>query len=158
MPTPELYLLLFAIGLVAGLRTVTPPAAVAWAAHLGWINLSNTRLSFLASITAVAVFTIGAALEYVTDQLPSTPARTVPVQLGARIFTGGFCGSALALAAGQPVILGIILAMVGAVAGTYGGYYARRNLVRSLKAPDFAVAVPEDLIALGAAFFIVSRF
>ncbi|HWF37007.1 MAG TPA: DUF4126 family protein [Candidatus Acidoferrales bacterium] len=158
MSPAELYLLLFAIGFVAGLRTVTPPAAVAWAAHLGWINLSGTRLSFLSSILAVASFTIGAAAEYVTDQLPSTPARTVPVQLGARIVSGGFCGAALALAVGQPVIVGIILAMVGAVAGTYGGYYARRNLVRSLKVSDFAVAVAEDLIALGAAFFIVSRF
>jgi uncharacterized membrane protein len=158
MPTPELHLLLFAIGLVAGLRTLTPPAAVAWAAHLGWINLSGTRLSFLSSTIAVAFFTIGAAFEYVTDQLPSTPARTVPVQLGARIVMGGFCGAALALASGQPVILGIILSVIGAVAGTYGGYYARRNLVRSLKVPDFAVGVPEDLIALGAAFFIVSRF
>jgi uncharacterized membrane protein len=158
MPTPELWLLLFAIGFVAGLRAVTPPAAVAWAAHLGWINLSATRLAFLGSIIAVGLFTVGAAVEYVTDQLPSTPPRTVPVQLGARIVMGGFCGSALALAAGQSVLLGIVLAMVGAVAGTYGGYHARRGLVRGLKIPDFGVAVPEDLIALGAAFFIASRF
>ena len=48
--------------------------------------------------------------------------------------------------------------MIGAVAGTFGGYHARRNLVRSLKVPDFVVAMLEDLIALGAAFFIVSRF
>lgn len=158
MPTPELWLLLFAIGFVAGLRTVTPPAALAWAAHLGWINLTGTRLAFLGSIIAVGLFTAGALGEYVTDQLPSTPARTVPVQLGARIVMGGFCGSALALAAGQSVLLGIVLAMVGAVAGTYGGYHARTGLVRSLKVPDFAVGVPEDLIALGAAFFIASRF
>ena len=35
------------IGIVAGLRTVTPPAAVSWAARLGWLNLSQTPLAFL---------------------------------------------------------------------------------------------------------------
>jgi uncharacterized membrane protein len=35
------------IGIVAGLRAVTPPAAVSWAAQLGWLNLSQTPLAFL---------------------------------------------------------------------------------------------------------------
>ena len=36
--------LLFAllIGVVAGLRALTAPAVVAWAAMLGWINLDGT--------------------------------------------------------------------------------------------------------------------
>jgi uncharacterized membrane protein len=131
---------------------------VTWAAHLGWIDLRGTRLAFLSSVVAVAFFTLGAAVEFVTDQLPSTPARTVPVQLGARIVAGGFCGAALALAASQSVALGIVLAMVGAVAGTYGGYHARRALVRGLKVPDFVIATLEDLIAVSAALFIASRF
>jgi uncharacterized membrane protein len=158
MSTAELWLLLFAIGFVAGLRAVTPPAAVAWAAHLGWINLHGTRLAFLASAIAVAFFTIGAAGEFVTDQLPSTPPRTVPVQLGSRIVMGGFSGTALALSVAQPVILGIIWGMVGAVAGTFGGYQARMRLVQALKVPDFVVATIEDVVAAGAAFFVASRF
>jgi len=31
-------------------------------------------------------------------------------------------------------------------------------LVRSLKVPDIAIGVPEDLIAIGLGFFLVSRF
>ena len=54
--------------------------------------------------------------------------------------------------------LGIILAVVGALAGTFGGYHARRGLVRGLKVPDFVIAIPEDLIAVGLAVLIVSRF
>jgi uncharacterized membrane protein len=158
MATPELHLLLFAMGFVAGLRALTPPAAVTWAAHLGWIHLRGTRLAFLGSVTAVALFTIGAAVEFITDQLPSTPARTVPVQLGARIVMGGFCGAALALAASQSVALGIVVAMVGAVAGTYAGYHARRGLVKDLKIPDFIIATLEDVIAVSAALFLASRF
>lgn len=158
MTTPQIWILLFGIGFVAGLRTFTPPAAIAWGAHLGWLHLAGTRLSFLASIIAVAVFTLGAAGEFVGDQLPSTPARTAPAQLGARLVMGGFCGAALALAAGQSVFLGILLALVGALAGTFGGYHARKGLVRGLKVPDFVIAIPEDLIAVGLAFLIVSRF
>ena len=42
------YVFLFALGIgfAAGLRSLTPPAVVAWAAHLGWLNLKQfaTRL------------------------------------------------------------------------------------------------------------------
>jgi uncharacterized membrane protein len=158
MSNPEMWLLLFAIGFVAGLRAVTPPAAVTWAAHLGWINLHGTRFAFLGSTIAVAFFTIGAAVEFVTDQLPSTPSRTVPVQLGARIVMGGFSGAALALAVEQPVLMGIVLGMIGAVAGTFGGYRARTGLVKALQIPDFIIATLEDVIAVSAALFIASRF
>src|ERR1700690_522906 len=97
MPMPELWLLLFAIGFVAGLRTVTAPAVVAWAAHLAWLNLNGTPFAFLGSTISVTLFTIAAAGEFVTDQLPPTPNRTVPVQFGARIVAGGFSGAALAV-------------------------------------------------------------
>lgn len=158
MSTPELHLLLFGIGFVAGLRTVTAPAAVVWGARLGWLNLHGTPFAFLGSIIAVVFFTLGAAGEFVTDQLPSTPARTVPVQFGARIVTGSFSGAALALAAGHSMFLGIALGVIGAIAGTLGGYHARRSLVQGLKVPDIAIGVPEDIIAVGLALLIVSRF
>jgi uncharacterized membrane protein len=35
------------IGVVAGLRAMTAPAAVSWAAYLGWIDLSQSWLAFL---------------------------------------------------------------------------------------------------------------
>ena len=62
--------LTFGIGFVAGLRSMTAPAVVAWAAHLGWINLSGTPLAFMGSIWAVALFTLGALGEYVADTTP----------------------------------------------------------------------------------------
>ena len=87
MSTGLVLLLTFAIGIVAGLRSFTAPAVVAWAAYLGWINLSGSPLAFMGSIWAVGILSILALVEYVTDQLPSTPARTVPMRLGARIVT-----------------------------------------------------------------------
>ncbi len=150
--------LTFGIGFVAGLRAMTAPAVVAWAAHLGWINLSSTPLSFMGSVWAVAIFTLGALGEYVTDQLPTTPARTVHIQLGARVVMGMLTGACLGVAGGMSLWLGAIVGAIGAVAGTYGGYHARVGLVRGLKVPDIAVAVPEDLVAIGLGLLFVSRF
>lgn len=46
-------------------------------------------------------------------------------------------------------MLGALLGAIGAIAGAIGGYHARVGLVRALGAPDFAIAIPEDLIAIG---------
>ncbi|MGA9568275.1 MAG: DUF4126 family protein [Candidatus Korobacteraceae bacterium] len=157
MSTGFVLLLTFGIGVVSGLRTFTGVAAVAWAAHLGWINLSGTPLAFMGSTWALVLFTILALLEYVGDQLPSTPARTTPMQLGARLVLGVLAGTSLAAAGGASLVLGAVCAVVGVLVGTYGGYNARVRLVRSLKVPDIAVGVPEDLIAIALGLFVVSR-
>ena len=72
------------IGFTAGLRSLTPPAVVAWAAHLGWLNLNNSPLAFMGSIIAVVVFSLLAVFELFADLQPSTPKRTAPVPLVAR--------------------------------------------------------------------------
>ena len=63
------YILAFALGLgfAAGLRAFTPPAVVAWAAHLGWLNLNNSSLAFMGSIIAVVIFSILAMFELFLD-------------------------------------------------------------------------------------------
>ena len=45
---PLLVLLLaLLIGVVAGLRSLTAPAAVAWAAHLQWLDLRHTSVALM---------------------------------------------------------------------------------------------------------------
>jgi hypothetical protein len=44
----SLYVLAFLIGVIAGLRSLTAPAVLSWAARLGWLHLENTGLAFLA--------------------------------------------------------------------------------------------------------------
>jgi uncharacterized membrane protein len=56
------------------------------------------------------------------------------------------------------MFLGIALGALGAVAGTFGGYHARHGLVTGLKVPDLAIAIPEDIVAVGLGLFIASRF
>jgi uncharacterized membrane protein len=152
-----IWLFVFAIGFVAGLRSFTAPAAVAWAARLGWLSLAGTPLAFLRATATVAIFTLFALAEYVTDQLPRTPARTTPGPLAARAVTGGLSGAALALAAGQSIVAGVVLGAIAGVAGAFAGYQVRTRTVRALQVPDFVVAVAEDLVAIGVALLIVSR-
>jgi uncharacterized membrane protein len=151
-------LMAFGIGVVAGLRSMTAPAVVAWAAHLGWINLSGSPLAFMGSTWAVGIFTLGALGEFVADQLPTTPARTTAVPLGARIVMGLLTGACLGAAGGASLWLGAVVGAVGGIAGAFGGYQARVGLVRALHVPDFAIAISEDLLAIGLGLFFVSRF
>ena len=44
-----IYLLAFLIGLTTGLRTLAPLAIVSWGAHLAWLDLEHTWMSFLGS-------------------------------------------------------------------------------------------------------------
>jgi uncharacterized membrane protein len=151
-------LLAFGIGVVAGLRSMTAPAVVAWAAHLGWINLSGSPLAFMGSAWAVGIFTVGALGEFVADKLPTTTARTAAVGLTARIVIGLLTGACLGVAGGASYWLGALIGAIGAIAGAFGGYQARVRLVRGLHVPDAAIAIPEDLVAIGLGLLLVSRF
>ena len=79
------YVCAFALGLgfAAGLRALSPPAVVAWAAHLGWLNLNSSPLSFMGSTITVVIFSFLAVFELIGDLLPQTPKRTAPAPLVA---------------------------------------------------------------------------
>lgn len=147
-------LLALLIGIVAGLRAMTAPAAVSWAAYLGWIDLAGTPLWFLGHWVTPWIFTVLALVELVTDQLPSTPSRTVPVQFGARIVMGALCGAALG-AAGGSLAAGLVAGIVGAVIGTLGGRSVRGKLAASFGS-DRPAALIEDAVAIVGALVIVS--
>jgi uncharacterized membrane protein len=124
---------------------------------LGWINLHNSPLAFMGSKWAVVILTVLAVVEFIGDQLPSTPPRTGAVGLSARIVTGALTGACLAVAGSAGLLWGAIAGIVGAVAGAFGGYHARVGLVRSLRVPDFVIALPEDAVAIGLGLFLASR-
>jgi uncharacterized membrane protein len=150
------YILAFLIGVIAGLRAMTAPAAVSWAARLGWLHLENTWLAFLGYAFTPYILSVFALGEFITDQLPKTPSRKVPVQFGTRIFVGALCGAALA-APGNAWIGGLVAGVAGAITGTLGGYEFRSRLARAA-GKDLPIALLEDAIAIGGAFLIVSRF
>jgi uncharacterized membrane protein len=151
------YVLVFAlgIGIVAGLRSLTAPAVVAWGAHLNWLNLHGSPLAFMGSTTAVAILSVLAIGELIADKLPMIPKRTAPAPLIARIVTGGLCGACLCTAVGRSLLTGTLLGGIGGVVGAFVGYDIRRRLDLHVKNP--VVAVCEDVVAVGLALFLVSR-
>jgi uncharacterized membrane protein len=150
------YVLAFLIGVIAGLRSLTAPAAVSWAARLGWLHLENTWLAFLGFAATPYILSVLAIGELITDKLPNTPSRTAPPGFITRILTGALSGAALG--AGSSWMAGLFAGAVGAIVGTLGGYQFRVRLVKATGGKDLPIALLEDVIAIGGAFFLVSRF
>jgi uncharacterized membrane protein len=152
-----LFALALGIGVVAGLRSMLAPAAVAWAVHLGWMNLHDSPFAFIESSLGLVALSILALGELVADLLPIIPKRTALAPLLVRIFSGGFCGACLFASANCPLTIGAALGAVGAVTGAFAGYEIRRRLVANLKIKDLVVALCEDVIAVGLALFVLWR-
>jgi uncharacterized membrane protein len=150
-------LLAFLIGFFGGLRSLTAPAATAWAAYLGWLKLERP-LSLIGSVPAVAIFTLLAVVELVADKLPQTPSRTSPPGLIARIVMGGLAGACVAAGGAQGIFLGALLGAIGGVAGCFAGYQARTGIVQTLATRDIYIALFEDLVAIAGSLWVVSRF
>ena len=143
------------IGVVAGLRSLTAPAVVAWAALLGWINLHGTWASWVGNVITVVIITILAVAELVSDKLPKTPARTAPPSFAARIIMGGFSGAVIGTPFGHPwTALGA--GIIGSVLGTLGGFQARKRLVAARNGRDLPIALLEDAVAILGAIAIVA--
>ena len=140
-------------GVIAGLRTMTAAAAVSWAARLGWLDLGNSWLAFLGYTWTPWIMSAFALVELVTDQLPSTPSRTVPVQFGARIVSGALAGAAIGIDH-SAVPAGLIAGVAGAVLGTLGGRTGRARLAATFGS-DPPAAFIEDAVAIGGALLIV---
>ena len=126
-----IFLAIFALGIVAGLRAFTAPAVLLLMRHTG----------FWAVLLAVL-----ALLEYAGDLYPKAPNRTSPPGLIARVASGAFVGWYVAVASGAPGIAGALIAIAGAVAGAYGGLALRRRAIETIGAVPSAIA--EDVVAI----------
>jgi uncharacterized membrane protein len=149
------YALALLLGVMSGLRSMTAPAAVSWAARLGWLHLENTWLAFLGFAATPYIFTVLAIGELIADKLPKTPSRKALAGFTGRIVSGALCGAALG-ATSQAPIGGLLAGVLGSVAGTLGGYQFRIRLVRAIGGNDLPIALLEDAVAICGAVLIVS--
>lgn len=151
------YILLLAllIGVVAGLRSLTAAAVVAWAGFLGWIDLHFTWASWVANIITLVILSVLAVGELITDKLPKTPVRTAPPSFAARIVLGGFSGAVIG-AMPHWTFSSLGAGVIGAVLGTLGGFHARRRLVAARRGQDLPIALLEDAIAILGGFAVVA--
>jgi uncharacterized membrane protein len=131
MNSSLVYLLAFCIGLVTGLRSMTGPALVCWAAHLGWLDLEGSRLAFMESTVATYAFSAMALGELIADKLPFVPNRTSTGPLFGRVVLGALSGAALCVATGHSSAVGAMLGGVSGAMGAFAGYQARAGLVKT---------------------------
>jgi len=150
------YVLLLAlgIGVIAGLRSMTAPAVISWAAALHWINLNGTWASWVGNWITVGIFTVLALGELFVDKQPKTPPRTAPPAFIGRIIGGGFAGAVIGTAWAVPWSA-FGAGVVGAVLGTLVGYQARGRLAGKV-GRDLPIALLEDVIAIGGGFAIAA--
>jgi uncharacterized membrane protein len=146
-------LLALLIGTVAGLRALTPPAVVAWAALLDWLHVEGTWASWIAHPIVVGLLTVLLVIELITDQLSKTPSRKTTMQFAARLITAGFAGAVIGTGWGYE-FSALAAGVVGAFLGTIGGYEARKRLAAAF-GRDLPAALLEDVVAVGGGFVAV---
>ena len=140
------------LGMMTGLRAMTPIAVLCWFAYFGsdggHLPLGGTWGFWAAKLVTAIVFTVFALGEYVGDKLPNTPNRTAPGPLIARLAFGGLVGALAATGVKGSMPEGIVLGVAGALVGTFLGYQVRKHLVERTGRPDWNIAVIEDAAAV----------
>ena len=139
-------LLALCAGILSGLRAFMAPAFISFAAWTTHLDTSRSWLAFMGYRWTPWIFIALACVELVTDQLPSTPSRKVPLQFGTRLVMGGLAGGTVGASFNQPTT-GLALGVVGAVLGTLGGAWARQSMAHMF-GRDRPAALIEDAVAL----------
>jgi uncharacterized membrane protein len=133
----SVYIAVFVLGVVAGLRTLIPPAVL----YLARGGVAGYILAVLA---------LG---ELWGDMQPNVPARTSPPALIARVVSGTFVGWMLCSYRGASPIAGAVIGAIGALAGAYLGKPVRLALIERIGAVPAALI--EDAVAIVLATVVV---
>ncbi len=148
---------MFLLGVATGMRSMTPIAVICWFAWRGQLNVHNTWAFWTGNIISVVIFTVFAVGEFIGDTLPFTPNRTSIFPAAGRVFFGALCGAIIATAYLEPLAGGIIFGALGAVVGTWGGYYVRRACSQKLR-HDLPVALLESALAVAIAVIAMHAY
>ncbi|KIP86998.1 MULTISPECIES: DUF4126 family protein [unclassified Stenotrophomonas] len=138
------------MGAVAGMRAMTPLAAVTNAARTGTLPADNGAPGLLSNPLASAGMLALAGGELLGDKMKTAPDRIVPAGMVARVATGMIAGAALAPHRQRGI--GALLGAGTAVGMAYLTFNLRiRAIARYGQTPTGAV---EDAIAVGSAALI----
>lgn len=140
------------IGMVGGMRALTPLAAVTLAARNNALPRNNGALAVLGHPWVSNSIMALAAGELLGDKLPSSPDRIIAPGIAARVLTGALAGAALAPREQRNT--GALLGAVGAVASAYISFNVRiRAMERYGQVPT---GIAEDVLMLGATQWILN--
>ena len=139
------------LGFATGLRSMTPIAVLCWFAYSS--QLSADWAPWISHLSLAIVFTILALGEIAADKTARIPDRVSPAPLTWRLILGGFVGAIAATSMQGAGLEGVVLGVIGALIGAFGGYMLRRDLVQKLDCKDWHVAVAEDMITILASIY-----
>jgi len=148
----------FILGVVAGMRSMMAPAVLALTL---WRRPEYVPASapaqWLALFPVAVVLGIAALGELVADKLPMTPNRIALGPFVARLVTGSITGAALVQVGGINPWAGAACGAVGAIAGTFGMFHARKFAGRVTGISDPYIGAIEDIVAIAIAATVVAR-
>lgn len=150
------------IGVVTGLRSMTPLALLALALNRpdsavpAW-NARLARYTHSRLALAISAITLTAAIgEAIFDKTPIIPARIQPGPLLGRLAIGAATGGVLCRSEDASPWVGAALGAATAGVTAAGAFYTRREVKRLTHVPDFALGLGEDLLA-GSLGAVVAR-
>ncbi len=153
------YVLILLLGMLTGLRTLTPIAVVCWFSYVKGTFAPPLELTgwrhFAANPISVGIFTLMALGEYVGDKLPNTPSRTSALGVGGRVLFGVFVGVLIAPRVGGHHYLKGLTGGIGALLGTYGGWWVRTKLATRV-GKDWPIANLEDWFTIAASILLLN--
>jgi uncharacterized membrane protein len=138
------------MGIVAGMRSMTPIAVVSWAARRNPPSSHTRTLSILSSPAVSKVTLALAAAELVGDKMRSAPDRIIVPGMLARVVTGAIAGAAVAPRPHRR--LGAVLGATVAVGAAYFTFELRKRAIRNTG--QTSTGLVEDAVALGAALWV----
>ncbi|KAB7772558.1 DUF4126 family protein [Xanthomonas maliensis] len=141
------------MGLVAGMRAMTPLAAVTQAARRGHLPADNGAPRVLGNPVVSAGMLALAGGELAGDKMRSAPDRIVLPGMVARIASGAIAGAALA-----PRRQRTLAAVLGAGAAVGAAYLTFDLRMRALRRyGQTSTGAVEDALTVGAATLIAKR-
>lgn len=136
----------FVIGLISGLRSLTPIAAVSEASRNGDLQAGHGAPRLLTAPLVNAGLKALAAGELAGDKMRSAPDRIVPAGMIVRVLTASVAGAALADRRDRT--RAALIAVAGAFVGAHVGWRFRMAALRRFG--QVRTGVAEDLLTLGA--------
>ncbi|HVF00443.1 MAG TPA: DUF4126 family protein [Rubrobacteraceae bacterium] len=138
------------LGAVAGIRSMSAPAQLSWAASHGRIDgIAKTPFAPLASTRVSRLLTVLAVGEVLADKYSRAPNRVSAPGLFGRAASGALVGAALFVSSGRQGKVGAALGLIAAVAASYPSYYLRVGLLARSNLPNWALGLLEDAFAEG---------
>jgi uncharacterized membrane protein len=143
----------FLIGMVAGMRSMTPLAAMSIAKRRGLLPCDNGAPGLIGTRFLSKASMVLAVAEWVGDKIPSSPDRIIVPGIAARVVSAALAGAAMA-----PRRHRSTAAIVGATAAVLGAYLSFAVRARAIRRfGQSRTGLVEDVIAVGGTLWLLKR-